>query len=66
MIPILLQLIYRGAVTDPVGHKHFVPTRKSPRLDVNEWPFYFLSDSTMTVFRAHADSLAWPDYRMKM
>ena len=59
-------LDYCGPVTDPVSRQRFIPTRKSPRLDVDGRPFYFLSDSTMAIFQAHADSLAWPDYKMKM
>jgi len=59
-------LDYCGAVTDPVSRRRFIPTGKSPRLDVQGRPFYFLSDSTMAVFQVHEDSLAWPAYHMKM
>lgn len=57
---------YCGIVTDPVSRQRFVPTRNSPRFDYDNNPYYFISDSTMTVFQAHSDSLQWPEYKMIM
>ncbi len=59
-------LKYCGIITDPVSRERFVPTRKSPALDHDGKPFYFMSDSTMALFEAHSDSLAWPNYKMIM
>ncbi len=54
-----------GPLTDPATHQRFIPTKDSPRIDRAGRAFYFLSDSTRTVFEAHADSLTLPTYRMR-
>ena len=57
---------YCGIVTDPVSQERFRPVEDSPRIDRKGIPYYFLSDSTMAVFEEHAESLALPNYKMKM
>ncbi len=59
-------LKYCGIVTDPVNRQRFIPTKSSPRIDFDNRPFYFMSDSTMALFQEHSDSLAWPEYKMIM
>ena len=40
-----------GIVRDPVSGARFLPDRWSPRLEHRDGPYFFLSDSTMAVFR---------------
>ncbi|HMB71694.1 MAG TPA: hypothetical protein VKU85_20450 [bacterium] len=44
-------LKYCGEVTDPVSLERFRPKKKSPRMDWDDRPYFFASDSTLTVFR---------------
>lgn len=41
-----------GILRDPVCGVRFVPRRDSPRYDMADGPYYFLSDSTFRAFRA--------------
>jgi YHS domain-containing protein len=40
-----------GILRDPVSGMRFVPTRRSPRFDTSESPYFFVSDSTCAAFR---------------
>ena len=57
-------LDYLDAVTDPVNHVRFKPSGKSPVIVHAGRPFYFLADSTRTMFAAMPDSFTVPTYRM--
>ena len=41
-----------GILRDPVTGLRFVPTHRSPRLDLAEGPYFFVSDSSRGAFRA--------------
>ena len=51
-------LKYCGLLTDPVTQQRFHPTAQSPRMEFKARPYYFVSDSTSTVFHATPDSFA--------
>lgn len=51
-------LKYCGLLTDPVNQQRFRPTARSPRMEFKERAYYFVSDSTSTVFHATPDSFA--------
>ena len=51
-------LRYCGWVTDPVTRARFQPTLSSPRFEHRGRPYYFRSDSSLAIFKAHPDSLA--------
>jgi len=55
---------YCGFLTDPVTRIGFRPDGRSPRVEHNGRPYYFLSDSTMAVFKTMPDSLAVPRPKM--
>ena len=48
---------YCGLVTDPVRRERFRPTRRSPHTEHRGRPYYFLSDSTLSVFESMPDSV---------
>lgn len=50
-----------GIVRDPITGQTFEPNRRSPRFDVAEVPYFFVSDSTRAVFRA--DPGRWEIHR---
>jgi YHS domain-containing protein len=41
-----------GILRDPVTGVRFIPSHGSPRLDLAQGPYFFLSDSTRQAFRA--------------
>ena len=41
-----------GILRDPVTGLRFFPSHRSPRLDLTESPYFFVSDSSCRVFRA--------------
>ncbi len=47
-----------GTLTDPVSGVRFNPTKSSPRLDFNDRPYFFSSDSTFATFKTFPDSFA--------
>jgi len=51
-------LNYCGTLTDPVSRARFTPSRKSPRFDFMDRPYYFSSDSTLMVFKSMPDTFA--------
>lgn len=51
-------LRYCGVLTDPVSRVRFKPSAKSLRWEYRERPYYFASDSTLSVFQAIPDSFA--------
>ena len=53
-----------GRLTDPVTMTRFTPNHGSPMTVYNGRPYYFLSDSTYSVFMTMPDSLALPHYTM--
>ncbi len=57
-------LKYCGILTDPVTRQRFEPTSSCPRLDHAGRMFYFLSDSTETVFASDPEMYAYPKYGM--
>lgn len=54
-----------GFVTDPITKQRFRPTSRSPVADFAEHPWFFVSDSTHTLFMAMPDSFLSPRYSMK-
>ena len=56
---------YCGRITDPVTRKQFIPSEESPHLSYANREFFFVSDSTLGVFRAMPDMYALPDYEMR-
>jgi len=58
-------LRYCGILTDPVTHSRFIPGIASPRIDWGGRPYYFLSEETLTQFKAMPDSFAQPNYKMR-
>jgi YHS domain-containing protein len=50
-----------GIVRDPVTGQTFEPSRRSPRFDVADGPYFFVSDSSRAVFRA--DPGRWEIHR---
>jgi YHS domain-containing protein len=55
---------YAGLLVDPVNKVRFQPSARSPRLDYNNRPFFFSSDSTRAAFAATPDSFAVARGRM--
>jgi len=51
---------YCGVVTDPVSRQRFRPGSDAPRRDHAGRPFFFVSDSTATIFAAMPDSFLVP------
>ncbi len=47
-----------GILRDPVSAVRFVPDRSSPRCEYRDGPYFFASDSTYEIFRAHPDRYA--------
>jgi len=55
---------YCGILTDPITRQRFKPVESSPNLVHDGRPYYFLSDSTKTVFSAMPDMYARPSHQM--
>ena len=41
-----------GILRDPVSGVRFIPSRRSPRYDLADGPYFFLSDSSFQAFRS--------------
>jgi YHS domain-containing protein len=57
-------LKYCKRLTDPVTREVFAPTKKSPRIDFEERPYFFSSDSTRAVFASNPAMYAYPPETM--
>ena len=47
-----------GILRDPVSGERFVPSRRSPRRDFQDSPYFFTGDSTRRVFSAAPEQFA--------
>ncbi len=47
-----------GVLRDPVSGVRFLPRRASPRLDYQDGPYFFASESTWTAFRGDSERYA--------
>ncbi len=47
-----------GILRDPVSGARFFPDRRSPRLERRDGPYFFISDSTLAIFRATPERYA--------
>ena len=47
-----------GILRDPVSGTRFVPDRRSPRIDTEESPYFFTSDSTCAAFQKSPERYA--------
>ena len=47
-----------GILRDPVSGMRFIPNRRSPRYDMADGPYFFLSDSSFRAFRADTSRYA--------
>ncbi|MEZ4651272.1 MAG: hypothetical protein R3E97_21270 [Candidatus Eisenbacteria bacterium] len=54
-----------GIVTDPITKQRFRPGSSAPRMSHAERTWFFVSDSTRTLFAAMPDSFLSPRYSMK-
>lgn len=54
-----------GFVTDPITKQRFRPRSSTPFAEFKGQPWFFLSDSTRTLFAAMPDSFLSPRYSMK-
>jgi YHS domain-containing protein len=55
---------YCGLLTDPVEKKRFRPNESSPRYDVGDHPYFFLSESNRAEFVADPGGFTSPRFQM--